>query len=57
MVWKQRGESARVSDESRQTVLKPALPGPTALLSVPLVGGGQEAPSWALVRSEWGPRN
>lgn len=40
MVWKQRGENARSSDESMQTVLKPAWPGPTALLFVPLVGGG-----------------
>lgn len=40
MVWKQRGESAKSSDESTQTVLKASLPGPTALFFVPLFGGG-----------------
>ena len=49
-MWKLGGESARSSDESTQTGLKPTQPGPTALLFVPLFGGGREVPSWACVR-------
>lgn len=40
MAWKQRGEHARSSDESTQTVLGPVGSGPTELLCVPQVGGG-----------------
>lgn len=47
-MWKLEGESARSSDESTQTGLKPTQPGPTALLFVPLFGGGREVPSWAM---------
>lgn len=50
-----RGESARSSDESRQTVLRPAGSGPTERLCVPQLGVGQGHPLWHSSGSEWGP--
>lgn len=55
MAWKQRGEHARSSDESMQTVLGPAGSGPTELLCVPQVGGGVGHPLWHSSGTEWGP--
>lgn len=55
-MWKQ-GREARSSDESKQTVLKPAGPGSIELFFVLLIGGEREVPSRAVSRSEWGPRH
>lgn len=56
MAWKQRGERARSSDESTQTVLRPAGSGPTELFCVPQVGGGARAPSLAFFRVRVGTK-